>query len=86
MSWWIAVIGGGACRRLGAPPPREALLPSPGSTGETFFFDGAESELRGEGAPPTSVVRDTCVMAPWCEVKVGRVKRLFARRVGGGVK
>ena len=38
-------------------PPREALLPSPVSTGETFFFDGAESELRGEGAPPTSVVR-----------------------------
>ena len=46
VSWWPATIGGGgACRRLGAPPPREALLPSPVSTGETFFFDGAESEL-----------------------------------------
>ena len=36
----------GACRRLGAPPPREALLPSPVSAGETFFFDGAELELK----------------------------------------
>ena len=66
--------------------PREALLSPPVSTGETFFFDGTESELRGEGAPPTSVVRNTCVMAPSCEVEVGRVKRLLARRVGGGVK
>ena len=46
VSWWPAAIGGGACRRLGAPPPREALLPSPVSTGETFFFDGAELELK----------------------------------------
>ena len=86
VSWWPAAIGGGACRRLGAPPPREALLSSPVSTGATLFCDGAESELRGEGALPTFVVRNTCVMAPWCGMKVCRVKRLFARRVGGGVK
>ena len=46
VSRWPAAIGGRACRRLGALPPREALLSSPVST---FFFDGAESELRGEG-------------------------------------
>ena len=49
VSWWPAAIGGGVCRRFGAPPPTEALWPSPVSTGETFFFDGAESELRCEG-------------------------------------
>ena len=41
----------------------------------------ARNDLQGTKEPPRY-----SVMAPWCEVKVGRVKRLFARRVGGGVK